>query len=145
MRYIEVLHLFSGPERDGDFSHWIKVLAGAQGIIAHVTNVDYLFPSARYGSGDLSDTGLCDRILVDIDAGMYDVCHSGTPCNTWSMVRKNKGGPEPIRSSQDPMATWMPTGYWEYNKLQLHNHLFYFTFDSFKRGALSPAKTTYRL
>ena len=61
------------------------------------------------------------------------------------MVRKNPGGPPPIRTSQDPMATWMQPDYWEYNTLQVHNHFFGFTFDSFKCGALSPAKTTYGL
>ena len=42
IRYMEVLHLFSGPDRAGDLSHWFKILAGKEGIVANVVNVDSL-------------------------------------------------------------------------------------------------------
>ena len=69
-RHMEVFHLFSGPERHGDFAHWFKILAGAEGIIASVTNVGYLVSSSRYGKGDLTNPDLCDRILNDLKSGV---------------------------------------------------------------------------
>ena len=31
-RVLRVLHLFSGPQRDGDFEHWCKVLGNMRGV-----------------------------------------------------------------------------------------------------------------
>ena len=52
---LEVLHLFSGPQRHGDLVHWLRVLGTCAGYIVNVTDVDCLVESKRYWSRKFDD------------------------------------------------------------------------------------------
>ena len=90
LKPLEILHLFSGPQRDGDLEHQMRKLGSELGYDVRVTNVDHLRPCPRYGGGDVCDPRVSIAILKDVTDGRYDVIHASTPCNTWTAAKYNK-------------------------------------------------------
>ncbi len=85
------LHLFSGPEREGDLADSLMKLGWA------VCSVDIHQPHKT----DLLDVHVREAILEDIANGMYDHVMLGTPCETYSNLRKEPPGPRPLRSKEE--------------------------------------------
>ena len=54
-------------------------------------------------SSDIFDSELRKKVLRWIRAGVVDLVHFGTPCTTYSEVRReDDGGPPPLRSKEFP-------------------------------------------
>ena len=85
------LHLFSGPEREGDLA---QHLVGKGWVVC---SVDKEQPTPT----NLLDQGVRKLIIEDIDDGFFDHVHLGTPCETYSALRENPPGPRPLRSATE--------------------------------------------
>ena len=83
------LHLFSGPEREGDLAQQLVGKGWA------VCSVDLEQPTPT----NLLDQGTRQLIIADVDNEMFDHIHLGTPCETFSPLRENPPGPKPLRSA----------------------------------------------
>ena len=106
---IRVLHLFSGPKREGDLGYWFRKLGEHHDVTVEVVDVDYLHSSRRYGKGNLKMEDLQAKIKDDVEKGYYDVLHAGTPCSTWSVLRHKplpggRPGPRPLRTLKYPLG-----------------------------------------
>ena len=60
---LEVLHLFSGPQRHEDLGHWFRVLGASAGYAVNVTDVGCLVECKQYGFVKLDDKLVCRKIL----------------------------------------------------------------------------------
>ena len=83
------LHLFSGPEREGDLAQQLVGKGWA------VCSVDLEQPTPT----NLLDQAIRQLIISDVDNEMFDHIHLGTPCETFSPLRENPPGPKPLRSA----------------------------------------------
>ena len=101
------LHLFSGPQRSNDLAEELAKLGWA------VCSVDKEQPI----STDLLDNVVREAIMEDVEAGMYDHIMLGTPCETYSRLRKEPPGPRPLRSAEE--ITGLKSGLNEREKKQL--------------------------
>ena len=101
-RVLRVLHLFSGPQRDGDMEHWFKKLGAMRGYEVHVVNIDTCREAVDYAPGNILNDVVFNAILVDAQNGVYHIIHAGPPCNTWSTARsplpRRPGDPKPMRT-----------------------------------------------
>ena len=90
------LYLCSGPERAGDFTHWIKEKSTAE---VYVVNVDV----TRGGyDHDLTSPTVASR-LVELATQPECLGVLATiPCSTWSSARFVQPGPEPLRNLTHP-------------------------------------------
>ena len=51
-------------------------------------------------STNLLDQGVRQLIVADVDNGLFDHVHLGTPCGAFSPLRENPPGPRPLRSPE---------------------------------------------
>lgn len=101
------LHLFSGPQRSGDLAEALKKFGWA------TCSVDILQPH----KSDLLDDQTRRAILDDIREGRFDAVFLGTPCETYSALRKERPGPRPLRSAEE--ITGLSTGLSQEEKKKL--------------------------
>ena len=85
------LHLFAGPQRKGDLADCLKKFGWA------TCSVDIL----QLHRTDLLDDQTRRAILEDIREGYFDAVFLGTPCETYSALRKERPGPRPLRSKEE--------------------------------------------
>ncbi len=85
------LHLFAGPQRAGDLADCLKKFGWA------TCSVDIL----QLYKTDLLDDQVRRSILEDIREGYFDAVFLGTPCETYSALRKERPGPRPLRSKEE--------------------------------------------
>ena len=81
------LIMFSGRSRAGDLQHQLS----DRGWL--VCALDLLSPTVT----NILDESVWDQVLRDIEAGTYRAIWFGTPCNTFSPLRKKQPGPRPLR------------------------------------------------
>ena len=51
---------------------------------------------------DISDPKILTKVLGWVTAGWVEHVHFGTPCSTYSIARKNDGGPPPFAAGRRP-------------------------------------------
>ena len=77
-KVLRALHLFSGPEREGDVSWWFKVKAAQRGYSVFTENVDNILNK----EWDLGITTFFVWILELAGRGLFHFLVGGTPCST---------------------------------------------------------------
>ena len=123
---IYVLHLFSGRRREYDCHHWAQQLG------------ERLFPSFKIRlfsvdtaineeMGNLAKSANFELVLKLAQKGLFALCISGPPCETWSAARHleiegAKYAPRPLRSNVRP---WGLSGLSmrELHQLEMGSHL----------------------
>ena len=88
-----VVHLFSGPARDGDLEHHLMRLAKINHCWVHVISLDICKDPAH----DLLNDELFSQIREWCYNGKVFGLVAGYPCNTVSRARYRPGGPPPLR------------------------------------------------
>ena len=96
-----VLHLCSGPRREGYFHERTVAWCKQFGLDVEVLSIDPIIDDKL----DLMDLDLVRRLEGMIEAGLVRGVLAGPPCSTWSSARhKPLGprGPRPLRSRAHP-------------------------------------------
>ena len=101
------LHLFSGPQREGDLAAELAKLGWA------VCSCDIKQPIPT----NLLDQATREAILKDVEDQRYDAIFLGTPCETYSALREIQPGPRPLRSPHELLG--IKTGLTQQEKKQL--------------------------
>ena len=84
---MSVLHLCSGPDRDGSYSQWLHRAHGK------CVNYDIVVDP----SCDLLDAAAWIKLAGDIEGGAYHGLQAGPVCTTFSTARGLAGGPPLVR------------------------------------------------
>ena len=130
-RKLHVLHLFSGPRREGDLEWYFRELGSKAGYDVEVISIDTLHPNLRYeNNNDVVSSKLRIHILSDVRAGYFDIVHAGTPCSTWSAARHRplpSGNVYPLRDNDDPFSKRLCRSPRDRNTMSIHDTYFEFT------------------
>lgn len=127
------LHLFSGPQRKGDLADCLSQLGWA------VCSVDISQPHRS----DLLDVNVREAILEDVERGEFDHVMLGTPCETYSHLRREPPGPRPLRSKEE--ITGISSGLSEAEKKQLREGNEHTNFSSRVMGKAIEAGTSFTM
>ena len=92
-RVMVVLHLFSGPRRDFDVSHHLHLQAKRFGFRLIMVSADL----ENGDDWDMTSPSLAHLLNQLAGEGEIDIVGGGPPCNTFSAVRFEPGGPRPLR------------------------------------------------
>lgn len=127
------LHLFSGPQRKGDLADCLSQLGWA------VCSVDISQPHRS----DLLDINVREAILEDVERGEFDHVMLGTPCETYSHLRREPPGPRPLRSKEE--IAGISSGLSEAEKKQLREGNEHTSFSCRAMGKAIEAGTSFTM
>ena len=98
MKVVRMIHLFSGPRREGDLEHYMRLFAATAGVIIAVESIDILIHAGM----DLRETSFFESLLAAVRAGIFYLMHAGLICRTWSKARFKRPGPPILRTREEP-------------------------------------------
>ena len=91
-----IIYLCSGPQRQGDFAHWIREISGTE---TYVVNIDKLRGGYEH---DLSSQTVFEQLKALAGKRECVGVLASIPCGTWSPARFIPPGPPPLRDRSNP-------------------------------------------
>lgn len=135
---IRILYLFAGVRRKNDIKEHLEKLCAKHNLDLHLQECDLLQNGAQ---DDILDDNVWAKITKPIADGMWDYIIGTPPCNNFSRsLYANSRGPRPTRSRQHPRGFPWNKGAAKI-KTQAANKLVDRTFEAFKLGSQSSART----
>ena len=100
VRYLYVLHLFSGAKRAGDIHSCVQEISAPPGKVLLPVSLDVVLDSQRGNLLDAANQAFWIRAAL---SGKIFAVVAGPPCETWSISRwrwlRDGTGPRPVRST----------------------------------------------
>ena len=125
---LQVLYLFSGPQREGDLEECLKELSGSD---ATITCRDL----CRGSHHDFMVDDVRQSIFEEVRRGRFDCIIVTPPCGTWSRAMwSGRPGPRPIRSKEWPLGfPWLAKA--KKDAADIGNSLVFFALDIIRAAA----------